>query len=379
MPTKKDDIVNAIICRIQNLLPEDCDICELRFRLELEEKPILQCASCGQSSHKQCIIDLVNDKQGMTYVDLTREDLMTIINPLGFPGVHYLCKTCEATAVSKNLNNQLCHQRTMEDHSTIPVEEVSEENADEIPQEAHQDEKNPHPPSQPESNEGLSKKKDKKQITCKFFAKGSCRHGLSGEGCNYDHPELCRKFTEHGTRQPRGCNKGKQCKHFHPQMCLNSLRTGKCLSQHCRYRHIKGTARHEKDGERNVNRTNHPPREHIPPTPDNDQPTAPPNTSDHFLEALRLLKAELLQEIAHIKTQVQEPLKYQQMMMNHQQQYLMPQGLQHISLPNQMSYQSPILQQTPAQTSSHQLQQNQFLSHPQLPILAINQTAPQLK
>jgi hypothetical protein len=28
-------------------------------------------------------------------------------------------------------------------------------------------------------------------------------------------------------------------------MCMNSLRTGKCLSQHCRYRHIKGTARHE--------------------------------------------------------------------------------------------------------------------------------------
>ena len=26
-PTKKDDIVHAIVCRIQNLLPEDCDTC----------------------------------------------------------------------------------------------------------------------------------------------------------------------------------------------------------------------------------------------------------------------------------------------------------------------------------------------------------------
>ena len=165
-------------------------------------------------------------------------------------------------------------------------------------------------------------------------------------------------------------------------MYIKSLRTGKCFSQHCRYRHIKGTARHEKDGERNVNRTKSTPKEHSESnSPNSDQRTSPSNTSDHFLEAIRLLKAELLQEIAQIRTQVQQPYSNQQMLMNAPQQYPMPQGIHHVPPTNQM-YPPPILRQTPTQISSQQPQQNQLLinpQHPQHPTLAINQAAPQRK
>ena len=60
IPTKKDDITHAIVCRIQNLLPDDCCICNKRYCLALKELPTLPCAKCGQSSHKQCIVHLLS-------------------------------------------------------------------------------------------------------------------------------------------------------------------------------------------------------------------------------------------------------------------------------------------------------------------------------
>ena len=79
--------------------------------------------------------------------------------------------------------------------------------------------------------------------TCKFFQKGTCRHGISGKDCKFTHPKMCRKFTKHGTRQPHGCNKGKRCEQFHPAMCINSLRKSECYNEHCSFLHIKGTIR----------------------------------------------------------------------------------------------------------------------------------------
>ena len=39
IPSTKDDVAHAIVCRIQNLLPDDCPICNKRFRLAIREKP----------------------------------------------------------------------------------------------------------------------------------------------------------------------------------------------------------------------------------------------------------------------------------------------------------------------------------------------------
>jgi len=86
-------------------------------------------------------------------------------------------------------------------------------------------------------------------------------------------------------------------------MCINSLRSGKCLSQHCRYRHIKGTTRHNDVGETSVPVTEKKKRE----TPRNiivtekltqdKSESGGPMNANHFLEAIRLLKAEILHEM----------------------------------------------------------------------------------
>ena len=71
------------------------------------EKPLLQCAKCGQSSHKSCIIDLVKTKMNSLITnesELTQEDILKFINPLSFPGMHYLCKPCEVDHISTQLN-----------------------------------------------------------------------------------------------------------------------------------------------------------------------------------------------------------------------------------------------------------------------------------
>ena len=90
----------------------------------------------------------------------------------------------------------------------------------------------------------FSQDTNKLNTTCRYFRKGSCKHGMKGRECRYTHPKVCSKFTQHGTRKDRGCNLGKRCKYFHPQMCLESLRKGQCFSTKCPFNHIKGTKRH---------------------------------------------------------------------------------------------------------------------------------------
>ena len=58
----------------------------------------------------------------------------------------------------------------------------------------------------------------KHSSTCCFFQKGNCKHGLRGRECKCTHPKMCRRFMQHGTRQPRGCTQGKRCNDFHPKM-----------------------------------------------------------------------------------------------------------------------------------------------------------------
>ena len=50
----KPVIAHLIICRIQNLLPDDCALCHSRYRVDIQEVSFLKCAICGQGVHRQC-------------------------------------------------------------------------------------------------------------------------------------------------------------------------------------------------------------------------------------------------------------------------------------------------------------------------------------
>ena len=129
---------------------------------------------------------------------------------------------------------------------------------------------------------------------CKFFKTNSCKHGLKGNGCKFKHPKFCPKFMKNGTRQPSGCNLGKNCQDFHPKMCLNSLRKGECFNEHCKFNHIKGTKR--KSPEQTVQ------------SHDLNQPPHPnKNTSnDHFLQAIKLMESDMNYKISMLAAQIQQ-------------------------------------------------------------------------
>ena len=87
------------------------------------------------------------------------------------------------------------------------------------------------------------KKTDKSPMTpvCKFYLRGSCKHGKKGSKCSFKHPPMCFKFLRNGDRGG-GCKKGKECKYTHPQMCW-CFKTDKiCRRKDCKFFHPKGTA-----------------------------------------------------------------------------------------------------------------------------------------
>ena len=323
IPKLKSDIAHAIVCRIQNLLPENCGICKNRFCLKLNDEPFLPCSKCGQSSHKKCIIETTKSTVSINIDDLTHEQAYNIlVNPHKLPGVHLLCQACEenhipleepssqsrprADAITQECSIQnstnLPHHnspQTAESESETQIQDstTSSDTTTQQQQVVEQDQNQPQRSRTP-----------KKDITCRFFAKGSCRHGAKGENCEYNHPEVCQKFIQFGTRQPRGCNLAKACSRFHPRMCINSLRSSKCLDQQCRFRHTKGTARHETSadvsrnqqtratGNQNLNqRYTQVTSPHVQRQQESHGQETNPHDTGHFLDAIRQMKAELLQ------------------------------------------------------------------------------------
>ena len=171
---------------------------------------------------------------------------------------------------------------------------------------------------------GEMKDNGKKSQICKFYKNGTCKHGLKGKECNYTHPKMCRNFTQHGTKQPRGCNLGIKCKDFHPKMCFDSLRKGECFSESCRFAHVKGTKRQPPTVKSSVKHNNNQSK--------NDM-----SGPGHFLDMIRLLKEEILetlgQKIQDIQTQVQHLQQTHQI--PPQQTHQIPPQQTHQILPQQ--------------------------------------------
>ena len=57
--TNKPTCINLLICRIQNLLPDICHICKIKYCITLQDLPLLTCEICGQGSHDECILNIL--------------------------------------------------------------------------------------------------------------------------------------------------------------------------------------------------------------------------------------------------------------------------------------------------------------------------------
>ena len=89
----KPQLATNLITRIQNLLPDYCQICSSAYATDVNEKPLLTCAICGQGSHTNCITTQLGIDADVLDA-LTSDDVMNAINPNKFKGLHYLCYFC---------------------------------------------------------------------------------------------------------------------------------------------------------------------------------------------------------------------------------------------------------------------------------------------
>ena len=90
--------------------------------------------------------------------------------------------------------------------------------------------------SNPDQNSPSKQKKE----TCRFYTRGHCNRGKE---CRFDHPSICKKFRQFGSKSTdkKGCD-GK-CSAFHPNACRSSLKDRTCSFNECRFFHLKGTKR----------------------------------------------------------------------------------------------------------------------------------------
>ncbi|MGB1915918.1 MAG: hypothetical protein ACPHL3_08115, partial [Paracoccaceae bacterium] len=351
----KKALSHLIICRIQNLLPDNCSICKTTYKISLHETTILDCAVCGQGVHKQCWLELASISTEVSET-INAEQFKQCYNPLNLPGIFYICNACKPNTIPseeegncKKKKSGAISEDTIQENTTVPVNQNDKDNKDQSQNlnKSNKEEnndvmllsngfKNPFdaPWGNPMNRQNIGNgdhtrmrshitwgdstdlqtgpkeehSKIKSRTTCRFFINGNCKHGISGRECNFNHPKLCKKYTHHGTRQPRGCNLGKKCEFLHPKMCFDSMRKGECYSESCRYNHIKGTRRHPP-----VNKNQTTWRDHTDYTEPNQSANSDQTNkfdSNSFLEVINLMKQEILQnlnqKITTIQTQMQQ-------------------------------------------------------------------------
>ena len=312
----KKALSHLITCKIQNLLPDNCSVCKRRYRISLDDCPILECAICGQGVHEPCWLNLASIAKDDLNEPVDAEVFKTMVNPLNLPGMFYICDPCKVTTIpsdeegnskrkkrtqstSQAQNNHRPTNNEVEDKThTVRIDSTNDadqpyEYNTSAGKQSEDDETN-------KARRGEMKDNGKKSQICKFYKNGTCKHGLKGKECNYTHPKMCRNFTQHGTQHPRGCNLGIKCKDFHPKMCFDSLRKGECFSESCRFAHVKGTKRQPetvKSGVVENNKKN---------DKESKNDIAEPG---HLLDMIRLVKVEILetlgQKIQDIQFQVQ--------------------------------------------------------------------------
>ena len=296
----KPDIIHLLICKIQNLLPDICQICKTSYVCNINDPPFLPCSLCGQEVHRDCLLA----KLGLTSVDGANID--KLINPFELPGFHYFCGECEKATIpdfekNSSLVKQSCtpNDKTLDlcnssdalecsevSHATSVNSESSENincvrsevvpndfdcssgcsnNDNIISQSSKTDHKRvsfPVPTNGMSSHSSsdhnidvqhssnlqtflpVKQVQDKpKTKICVHFKRNQCKHGLKGNDCSFLHPERCKKLLEHGTSSTEGCNLGKKCQFFHPKMCPSSISKRVCFDDKCQFTHVKGTKR----------------------------------------------------------------------------------------------------------------------------------------
>ena len=382
---KKENVVEELVCRIQNLLPSRCDTCGKPYVTTKEQLPLLPCEICGNDVHRDCMATSL----GIDAQELTNEIVRQTLNPFGFPGLHYICHMCRPTTIPskthgmtkhaiKNIEKSKARSRSVVETSqtkapsptpqTINVDDETIHSS-QIPSSSNGD-----PPSMLSNSSVNSKKPESpdesadkelseedsegwktiKPNVCRNFLKGDCRHGMSGKSngtCKFAHPKMCNKLLKHGTKEGLGCNKGKNCENFHPKMCAMSLAKGECFNKSCKLKHVKGTRR-VKRGPRAKNQNQNNEKGQPSNKPRNQQSHGSKSTNQDFQDALHNMQTTMMKSVEEkLSAVVSQMTKLIQSQMQIQQH---PMQIQH---PVQRIPQYPTMHQFPMMQQQQNTQQ----------------------
>ena len=321
----KDACVTAMICRIQNLLPDQCNLCKKQYCINITDTPLLSCAVCGQGTHDQCISKFLHLTE-LECRSFTTADAWSRINPTKLPGLHYLCMECTENTIPSEEAGKLKRKTksTMMDDAEAATTQLQDRGVSQLLDVFTQD-NTPGGEDMgtedstriPQVTENVTNASDNETTTqsvlncthssdrtggdsmrniCPFYRRGICRYGVAGRLCPKDHPPACKKLTKHGNRGPNGCTLGRACDSFHPKMCPGSLSKRVCLKADCKLRHVTGTKRQKTDTPTNKSKK---------------QETDSVSLHDHFLEAIRMMRSDIMQELDQRLAHLLKPLSPQ--------------------------------------------------------------------
>ena len=230
--------VESVICRIQNLLPDVCNICNNVYCVKNSDPSFLCCAVCGQEMHYECLLNALSIEGDSDVKSLTKADVLSKLNPLNIPGWYYVCNPCSKAHIPNDKIGM--KKKKKSDSSKVPAVETVFENAESTINNPENMKQNGDG-----NKDGYVKEGPEKPV-CKFYRNKKCNHGMNGVGCKFSHPPICKKLLKYG-HSNKGC-KGENCDEFHPKMCYHSLKNKECHYEKCRFYHVSGTRFIEDNG-----------------------------------------------------------------------------------------------------------------------------------
>lgn len=315
----KTDLFNQLLAFVKTTLSHLCLKCKVAYypytdnRSDGDDEGV-KCFLCSLPAHNTCIKP----------PDINSEE-----------GLVFLCQECllhkgKSVIVADDLvpKPKTQQQPVEEEHTGYTETESSSSDEDSetvTPQDQRDRKKKKHSLENHRASQDRDSQHREKKL-CKFFARGMCKHGISGMRggqCKFDHPQMCKPYQQYGNRGRYGC-KGN-CKLWHPKLCYNALDYGECFNERCKFWHIKGTIR---KSDQNNQQTPHPQHQQIPqssvtehshsnqPQPAaRDYPSQPAQpkarSDDHFLGSLETRvdqiarkQAEFQNQMSHFMSQI---------------------------------------------------------------------------
>ncbi|KAK4295001.1 hypothetical protein Pmani_004385 [Petrolisthes manimaculis] len=173
---------------------------------------------------------------------------------------------------------------------------------------------------------------------CRYYRKGTCKHGVSGKGCKFYHPKPCQRLISHGPKGKRGCTLGSKCPNYHPILCRNSIQKQICVNKDSTYTHIRGTKREQREQE---DPKNHSPSQQVSQRPQQQFAPRPPQQAQQRPDQTTTTTShniflEMMLEMKHTMTNLSKVVEAQGLLLQNQIEKQINQTQLQAPIPPQM-------------------------------------------